>query len=133
MLAVDDHRPRDLFRSKEDYVAACKFTAARTIEKSDLPVTCKLQEHPGNLTIALAELFDSGGTPTVLTLSGDGLSFVIPSSIAAGDWTLAVRVQGGPDPIPSIHVVEDCDASQRILTITDATSKAAIQDIKVHG
>jgi len=114
-------------------VAACKFTAARTIEKSDLPVTCKLQEHPGNLTIALAELFDSGGTPTVLTLSGDGLSFVIPSSIAAGDWTLAVRVQGGPDPIPSIHVVEDCDASQRILTITDPTSKAAIQDIKVHG
>jgi hypothetical protein len=112
-------------QAKETYVAACKFTPKRTIKKDDLPVTCKLQNPPSSVTIALAQLFDATGTATNLTISADGLSFVIPNTIATGSWTLVVRVQGGPNPIPSIHVVEDCDGSQRILTITDPTSKMA--------
>jgi len=113
-------------------MATCKFTPWLTIKKADLPVTCKLQSPPSGLTIAPpVEMFDANGTATDLTVSTDGQSFVIPSSIAAGVWTLGVRVQGGPNPIPPIHIVEDCSGSQPILTIADPLSKAAIQQLTV--
>jgi hypothetical protein len=118
-------------QAKENYVAACKFSPTLNIKKSDLPVTCKLQNPQDGVTIALAQLLDEAGTATGLTVSDDGQSFVIPQSIVAGTWTLGVRVQGGSDPIPWIYVVEDCSASQRILVITDPEAKEAIVKIAV--
>ena len=112
-------------------MAACKFSPTLNIKKSDLPVTCKLQNPQDGVTIALAQLLDEAGTATGLTVSDDGQSFVIPQSIVAGTWTLGVRVQGGSDPIPWIYVVEDCSASQRILVITDPEAKEAIVKIAV--
>ena len=122
---------RNSFQAKGPYMAACKFTPTLTIKKSALPVTCKLQNPPSGVTIAKAQLLDKSGIATDLKVSNDGQSFVIPNSIIAGDWTLAVRVQGGKDPIPSVYLVEDCDASQRILVITDPVAKAAIAEIAV--
>jgi hypothetical protein len=120
-------------QSKEIYMAACKFTSGLTIKQSVLPVTCKLQNPPASLTIALAQLFDANGTATTLIVSADGQSFVIPKTIATGSWTLEVRIQGGPNPIPAIQVVENCDASQLILTITDPVSKMARAAVGVQS
>jgi hypothetical protein len=106
-------------------MAACKFTNALTIRKSALPVTCVLQNPPNGATIELAELFDPTGVPTNLTVSADGQSFLIPNTVAAGNWQLEVRIIGGRDPIPAIHLIEDCDLSQRILTVADPVSKMA--------
>lgn len=103
----------------------CKFSPALNIRKSALPVTCKLQNPPQGVIIALAQLFDSSGTPTTLVISSDGQSFDIPNTVATGTWTLEVKVIGGPDPLPSVRLVEDCDAAQRILTITDPVAKMA--------
>jgi hypothetical protein len=117
---------------------ACKFTSTPTflplfnIKKSDLPVMCKLQNPPAGVTIALAQMFDSTGTPISLTLSANGLSFAIPNTVAVGSWDLAVRVQGGTFPIPPILLVEDCDASQWLLTIADPNSKAAMVAVAVQ-
>jgi hypothetical protein len=122
-----------LFKSKEIYMAACKFTSALAIKQSVLPVTCKLQNPPAGLTIALAQLFDVNGTATTLTVSADGQSFVIPKTIATGSWTVEVKVQGGPNPIPAIPVVENCDAAQLILTITDPVSKMARAAVVVQS
>jgi hypothetical protein len=117
-------------------MAACKSMKDANgvvhIPGAALPITCKLQNPPGGVTIALAELFDGTGTPTVLPISPDGQSFTIPNTIAKGNWDLEVRVQGGVDPIPAIHIVEDCDASQRILTITDPVAKMADADVVVQ-
>ena len=113
-------------------MAACKFTVALKITKTDLPVTCKLQSPPADVTVALAQIFDATGAATNLTVSTDGQSFQIPNSIGVGNWTLEVKVVGGPNPIPSIHVVEDCDAAQRILTITDPVAKMAIAALEVQ-
>ena len=109
----------------------CKFMSDLKINHTDLPVTCKLQNPPPGVTIKLAQIFDTTGTAINLPVSADGQSFVIPNIITAGDWTLEVRVAGGTDPIPSIHVVEDCDASQLILTITDPVAKMAQADLEV--
>lgn len=106
-------------------MAACKFTDALTIKQSNLPVTCKLQNPPGGVTIAMAVFRDSTGSATSLTISGGGLCFPIPKTVAAGNWDLEVRVKGGTDPISPVDLVEDCDAGQLILTITDPRSKAA--------
>jgi len=114
-------------------MAACKFTSGLAIKQSVLPVTCKLQNPPATLTVVLAQFFDVNGTATTLAVSADGQSFVIPKTIASGSWTLEVRVQGGPNPIPAIHVVEDCDASQLILTITDPISKMARAALAVQS
>jgi hypothetical protein len=100
-------------------VAACKFTPTLKIKKSDLPVTCKLQNPPAGVAIALAQLLDNSGTATNLTLSSDGKSFVIPTSIVVGSWTLGVKVVGVADPFPTIFIVEDCTAAQRLLAIID--------------
>jgi hypothetical protein len=112
-------------------MTACKVTPALTVTESDLPVTCTLQNPPDGVTIAFAQLLDRSGAATDLTVSDDGYSFEIPGSIATGQWTLAVRVQGGEDSIPSVYVVEDCDDSQRILVITDPVTKAAIAILTV--
>ncbi|MFZ0964630.1 MAG: hypothetical protein WAO35_27545 [Terriglobia bacterium] len=112
-------------------MAACKFTVGLKIKKTDLPVTCKLQNPPAGVNIALAQIFNATGPAPDLTISDDGQSFSIPNTIAAGNWTLEVRVVGGPDPLPSIHVVENCDASQRILTIVGTVSKMAQAAVEV--
>jgi hypothetical protein len=126
-------------------MAACKFTPLPFtppnlpkfgIKKADLPVTCKLKNPPNKVTIARARFYDAAGHTTTLDVSTDGLSFDIPDSIASGDGDLEVRIQvdsGGPDPIPPIDVVEDCSASQLILTITDSGSKAAAADVVVQS
>jgi hypothetical protein len=101
------------------------------IKHTDLPVTCKLQNPPNGVTIALAQMFDATGATTDLAVSADGQSFVIPNTITAGNWTLEVRVKNGRDPIPPIDVVEDCGASQRILTIVDPVSKMGQGGIEV--
>jgi hypothetical protein len=126
-------------------MAVCKFTPLPFtppnlpkfgIKEADLPVTCKLSNPPSKVTIARARFYDAAGHTTTLDVSADGLSFNIPDSIAAGDGDLEVRIQvgpGGPNPIPAIDVVEDCDASQLILTITDPGSKAAAADVVVQS
>ena len=106
-------------------MAACKFSSTLTIKKTDLPVTCKLQSPLDDVTLALVQIFDPAGKPTTLSISDDGLCFTIPDKTAAGTWDLEVRIQGGTFPIPAIHIVEQCDASQRILSITDPVSKMA--------
>jgi hypothetical protein len=106
-------------------MAACKFSNALNIRKLSLPVTCILQNPPSGVLVALAQLFDASGTPVTLKIAADGQSFVVPNTVAAGTWTLELRVVGGPDPLPSVRVVEDCDAAQRILTITDPVAKMA--------
>jgi len=106
-------------------MAACKFSNALNIQKSALPVTCILQNPPSGVIVAVGELFDAGGNPTTLKIGADGQSFVVPNTVTVGTWTLEVRVVGGPDPLPSVRVVEDCDAAQRILTITDPVAKMA--------
>jgi hypothetical protein len=115
-------------------VAACKFTRTRTslltINKSDLPVTCKLKNPPAGVTIAAAEFFDSAGDCTDLSVNGQ--SFVIPNTVATGAGDLEVRIQGGTFPIPAIDVVEDCDNSQYILTIADPNSKLGRTDVVVQ-
>jgi len=117
--------------NKEISMAACKFSPALTIKKSDLPVTSKLKDPPAGVTIGLAQLFDPSGKPTDLTCSNDKLSFPIPAATSQGNWNLEIRVQGGQFPIPAIDLVEDCDASQRILTVADPVAKAARAAIEV--
>jgi len=112
-------------------VSVCKFSTKLNIQKSALPVICKLQNPPTGVIVALAQLFDASGNPTTLTIASDGQSFVIPSTIATGTWTLEVKVIGGPDPLPSVRVVEDCAAAQRILTITDPVSKVGTATLVV--
>lgn len=126
-------------------MAACKFTPLPFtppnlpkfgIKKTDLPVTCKLSNPPSKVTIARARFYDAAGHTTTLDVSTDGLSFSFPNSVASGDGDLEVRIQvgqGGPNPIPPIDVVEDCIASQLILTITDSGSKAAAADVVVQS
>jgi len=114
-------------------MATCKFTRSRTsmltIDKSELPVTCKLKNPPAGVTIAAAEFFDGSGACTNLTVSGQ--SFVLSNTVAAGAGDLEVRIQG-PFPSPGIDVVEDCDNSTYILTIADATSKLGRTDLVVQ-
>jgi hypothetical protein len=124
---------------EEVVMPACKFAPTPTflplfnIKQADLPVTCKLQAPPAGVTIALAQMFDSTGTPTTLTVSADGLSFVVPRTITVGSWDLEARVQGGTFPIPAIPVVEDCNASQWLFVITDPNSKAARVGVAVQS
>jgi hypothetical protein len=108
-------------------MAECKFTSALAIKQSALPVTCKLQNPPAGVTIALAQLLDNSGAATNLPPSTDGKSFAISGSIAVGSWTLGVRVQGGANPLPTILVVEDCPAAQRLLAIIDASKLATVK------
>jgi hypothetical protein len=126
-------------------VAACKFTPLPStppslpyfsIKKASLPVTCRLNSPPAGVTIARARFYNAGGQVTTLDVSSDGESFTIPNTVAAGDGDLEVRVQvgpGGPDSIPTIYVVEDCDASQRIVTIEDSNSKLGGADVMVQS
>jgi len=107
-------------------MAECKFTSALAIKQSALPVTCKLQNPPAGVTIALAQLLDNSGAATNLPPSTDGKSFTIPGSIAVGSWTLGVKVQGD-NPLPTILVVEDCPAAQRLLAIIDASKLATVK------
>jgi hypothetical protein len=116
-------------------VATCKFKPAPpppppdlVIKKSDLPVTCKLDNPPAGVQIALAEYFETGKPPTNLP-SPDGRSFVIPQTVGSG--RLEVRITGGPNPIPPIRLIEDCDASQLVLIINDPVGKNGRADIKV--
>jgi len=118
-------------------MAACKFTTTLTIKQTDLPVTCKLQKLPKDVnikdvTIILAQMFDANGTPTTLPIAADGQSFSIPNTSAKGPWDIEVRVKGGKDPIPPIPIVEDCDKSQLILTITDPVAMLAHADVVVQ-
>ena len=118
-------------------MAACKFSPVLnpppdfTVKQSELSVTCKLDNPPPGVTIAVAELFrPTPGTPPV-DLKPSGQSFVIPKDVGTGAWRLHVRVKGGTFPIPAIDVVEDCDASLVIMTITDAGSKENSADLEV--
>lgn len=117
---------------------ACKFAPTPTflplfnIQQTSLPVTCKLQMPPEGVTIALAQLFDSTGTATTLTLSGGGQSFTIPNTVAAGSYDLAVRVQGGTFPISPVRIVENCTSSLLLLVVTDPNSKAAAVGVAVQ-
>ena len=125
-------------------MVACKFTPLPSpppglpnfsIKKADLPVTCKLDSPPAGVTIARARFYDAAGHVTPL-VSSDGLSFTIPDTVAAGDGDLEVRVQvgpGGPKTLPTIYVVEDCDASQRIVTIEDSNSKLGGANVMVQS
>jgi hypothetical protein len=124
-------------------MAACKFTPVQVpkfqppkfnIKQADLPVTCKLNNPPNKVTIARARFFDAAGHVTTLDLSTDAKSFTIPNSVALGDGDLEVRIQvgsGGGSGVPT-DVVEDCDAAQLILTITDSGSKLASVDVVVQ-
>jgi hypothetical protein len=79
------------------------------IHKSDLPVTCMLNNPPAGVEISAAQIYDSTGAPTPLTVSLGGQSFVIPGTIATGSATLEVAVDGGPDDSASwtpVNVVE---------------------------
>jgi len=118
-------------------MAACKFTSTLTIKKTDLPVTCKLQNPPKGVKIAAATLSNKAGTQIDLKVSKDGQSFVIPAKseagveVTAGVWTLGVGVENWTDIMPAIDVVEVCDDSQWILTIVDHTENGAITRVTV--
>ena len=112
---------------KETYVAECKFTSTLNNKKTALPVTCKLQNPPVGVTVALAQLLDNSGAATNLTISTDGKSFVIPDSIAAGSWTLGAKIVGGTKPLPTILIVEDCPTAQRLLAIIDPDELATVK------
>ena len=112
-------------------MSVCKFSTKLNIQKSALPVTCKLQNPPTGVIVALAQLFDANNNPTTLQIAADGQSFVIPNTIAAGTWDLEVKIIGGSAPPPTVRVVEDCDAEQRILSITNTVSKVGTATLVV--
>jgi len=104
-------------------MAACKFSPELNFKKSDLPVTCKIEKGQKDVTIALAQLFDSNKTATTLAISGDGQSFTIPGNTATGSYVLEVRIQGGHRPPPPVDIIEDCNAERSIVSIMDPNSK----------
>lgn len=101
------------------------FTAAFTIDKSDLPVNCALENPPTDVTIALAQIFDATGTPITLGISASGTGFVIPSTIPVGSATLEVAVTGGgdADEFQPINVNEATTPPTLLGTIQDGNSK----------
>jgi len=94
------------------------------VHKSDLPVTCVLDNPPAGVAISLAQIFDSTGTAVSLGVSASGQSFVIPSTIAAGLVTLEVAVIGGDDTNwQQVDVVESTTPPTLIGSIVSANNK----------
>jgi hypothetical protein len=112
-------------------MADSKFTPALTIHKSDLPITCKLDNPPKGLTIAAALLFDANGAQITLGISASKVSFVIPNTVIPGMATLEVAVTGGPKPFTGVKVVEDSTDQQLIMSILDPGTMFAIADVAV--
>lgn len=98
--------------------------AGLVIHKSDLPVTCMLDNPPAGVAISLAQIFDSSGTVTTLGVSASGQSFVIPNTISTGSAVLEVALIGGDNNHwKQVDVVESSTPPTLIGSIVSADNK----------
>ena len=122
-------------------MATCLSTndgSAVHVPAKSLPITCKLQNPPANVTIAAATYY-LNGSGVSCPLAADHLSFTFPAPPENGATALKsgttvnleVRIAGPYDGSQPVWVVENCDAESIILAVTSAISKLAQVKVEV--
>jgi hypothetical protein len=122
-------------------MAPCKSSndGARVhVPATSLPIVCKLQNPPANVTGAGAEYNVSGSSVPCTLIDNQSFTFPTKSAsppIKAGMTVLLeVRIEGPWNGSTPVWVVEDCDGPNPtiILVVTSATSKLAQVPVMVE-